>query len=236
MTALTIESLQRTLSYRFRDRRLCELALTHRSWANHRGRVTDNERLEFLGDSILGLTVALWLYQQHPTWSEGELTKGKSQLVSQAGLVRVGERLQLRSLIRVGHSQGLDPIPESILAGATEALVGAILVDGGLQAADRAIRRLWRPFSQAVKQGRTTSDYKSQLQEWSVQHWRVLPQYHVVSERGPAHAREFEVVVKIKGRPYGRAKGHSKKTAEQQAAQAAWQRLRSERRKEGTHG
>lgn len=227
--------LQRALGYRFRDRRLCELALTHRSWTDQQREVADNERLEFLGDSVLGLVVARWLYDRHPTWSEGELTKMKSQLVSQAGLVKVGEALRLRPLIRVGRSQGLDPIPASVLAGATEALVGAVFVDGNFQAADRLVRRLWATSRRAAAGGQASPDYKSQLQEWCVQRWHVLPQYLVVSERGPAHAREFEIQLKIRGRPYGRGQGLSKKAAEQLAARHAWQRVKGEVKLEGDH-
>ena len=237
MQTVNLETLQKALGYRFRDRRLGELGLTHRSWSEQHGPATDNERLEFLGDSILGVVVAHWLYQQHPTWSEGQLTKHKSQLVSQAGLVRVAESIKLRQFVRVGRSQGLDPIPDSVLSGVAEALLGAVLVDGGFQAADRVIRRLWAPLMQAVKHGRGATDYKSQLQEWCIGHWHVLPHYAVVAEEGPAHAREFEVMVKIKGRPYGKARGHNKKEAQQSAAQLAWQRLRNEKRKEGIpHG
>ena len=233
-TPALLEAFQRLLGYRFRNRQLCELALTHRSWTSHHREAADNERLEFLGDSILGLVIAHELYRQHATWSEGELTKAKSQMVSEAGLVRVAEAIKLRPLIRVGQSQGLDPIPDSVLGGTVEALLGAVFVDGGFAPAERLIRRLWSSFMRAVTHGRGDVDYKSQLQEWCVQRWHVLPHYNVVAEEGPAHAREFEMVVKIKGRPYGKARGHSKKEAEQSAAKMAWQRLKSERRKEGT--
>ena len=233
MKTPTVEALQHVLGYRFRDKRLCEQALTHRSCTNHQGLGRDNERLEFLGDSVLGAVIAQWFYEQHPDWPEGELTKAKSQLVSQTGLVHVGEVLKLQPFIRVGQSQGLDPIPPSVLAGAVEALLGAVLIDGRFQAAERIIRRLWAPLVRAMRQGRGETDFKSELQEWCIQKWHVLPHYVVVGEEGPAHAREFDMVVKIKGRPYGRARGRSKKEAEQRAAQLAWQRLKSEKRKEG---
>src|SRR3989338_8909234 len=159
MPPTTVETLERALGYRFRERKLCELALTHRSATSHEQQAVDNERMEFLGDSILGVVIAQWLYRQHPRWSEGELTKGRSQLVSEAGLVRVGAAMQLGPLIRVGRSQGLDPIPSSVLAWAAEAVLGAVLLDGGYQAAERVIRRLWHPFMQ---QGRESVDHKSE--------------------------------------------------------------------------
>ena len=227
----SLDALQRTLGYRFRDKQLCELALTHRSSTSRPGTVTDNERLEFLGDSILGSVVARWLYEHHPAWSKGELTKTRSQLVSQSGLVKVGESLKLRAHIRVGHSQGLDPIPDSVMAGTMEALLGAILLDGNFTSADKVIRRLWAPSMRAIKHGRGVVDYKSQLQEWCIQYWKVLPHYSVLSEQGPAHALEFEMQVKIKGHVYGRARGRNKKEAEQQAARMAWQHLKHEQRK-----
>lgn len=227
-----VDAVQRALGYRFRDRRLCELALTHRSWTNQPSLGRDNERLEFLGDSVLGAVTARWLYDQHADWSEGELTKARSELVSQTGLVRVGDALKLRQFIQVGRSQGLDPIPDSVLAGAAEALLGAIVLDGQYQAAERVIRRLWGPLMRVVKHGKGSTDYKSQLQEWCIQRWHVLPHYAVLSEHGPAHAREFEIAVKVKGRVYGRARGRNKKEAEQLAARIARQRLNTEKHKE----
>ena len=231
--APNVEAVQRALGYRFRDRRLCELALTHRSWTSQPSLGRDNERLEFLGDSILGAVTARWLYEQHADWSEGELTKARSELVSQTGLVRVGDALTLRQFIHVGRSQGLDPIPDSVLAGATEALLGAVFLDGQHPAAERVIRRLWAALMNAITQGRGSTDYKSQLQELCIQRWHVLPHYAVIAEHGPAHAREFEVAVKVKGRQYGRARGRNKKEAEQLAAHTAWRRLQDDQQREG---
>lgn len=219
-------AFQRRLGYRFTDPDLLEAALTHRSFANERGLGVNYERLEFLGDAVLDLVSAEWLYRSLPSGSEGELSKIKSFLVSEPVLAGVARRLDLGELIQLGvgeeRSGGRDK--PSLLADALESVIGALYLDGGLAAAAGVVegqlqeawadRREWR-----------YRDAKSALQEDLQARGRTLPRYVLVGAAGPDHEKSFTVECRVAGTVLGRGEGRSKKHAEQAAAEAALRRL-----------
>lgn len=229
-----VDELESRLGYRFRDRKLAETALTHTSWLNEAaasGR-TDNERLEFLGDAVLALVTSDLLMAQLPAAPEGELSRARAALVSEGGLARAAALLDLGRFVWLGRGEektGGRGRP-SILANALEALLGAVYLDGGLEAARGIAARLFQPELGDV-QRHARLDFKSRLQERAQARWQTPPVYEVVAVSGPDHDKRFEVALTIAGRPWGRATGRSKKEAEQSAAAAA---LEAIDRDEGT--
>lgn len=216
--------LEARLGYRFRDHGLLETALTHTSWVNEAatpGRA-DNERLEFLGDAVLALVTSDLLMAQLPDAPEGDLSRARAALVSEGGLSRAAALLDLGRFVRLGRGEektGGRARP-SILANALEALVGAVYLDGGLEAARGIAARLFKPELGDV-QKHARLDFKSRLQERAQALWQSPPVYEVVGVSGPDHDKRFEVALTIAGRAWGRASGRSKKEAEQSAAAAA---------------
>ena len=217
------QTIERRIGYRFRKQALLVQALTHSSYAHAHPQCPDNERLEFLGDAVLGLSMAETLYRKHPTFSEGEMTKLKSQIVSQISLQAIARMLQLHiHLLTEGHGA----LQASSLCGAFEALLGAVYLDGGLKPAERFLAAHLGTAVADIESGRVDYDAKSALQELCLKQFHAPPRYRVVAERGPAHAKQFEVSVQIRGQHYATGKGKSKKSAEQACAQAALQILR----------
>lgn len=222
--------LEKSLGYRFRDRGLLELALTHRSYANEQGLAEHNERLEFLGDSILGAVAAAWLYTTHPELPEGELSKRKSYLVSEPALARLAASLRVGDELRLGVGEERSGGREkpSLLANGVEALLGAVFLDGGTD----PVRRIVTPFLAGVtEEGPPVlhSEPKTRLQEELQARGWELPVYRLVGEEGPDHAKRFTVECRVRGRPAGRGTGRSKKTAEREAAARALEALRENR-------
>ena len=224
--ATKISSIEKGLGVRFRDAALWEAALTHRSFAFEQGVAITNERLEFLGDAVLGLVITDLAYRAFPDLSEGELAKLRAATVNMTMLAVVARELGLGAEILLGkgeeQSGGRDK--SSILADAMEAVLGAIYIDQGLRTASRVIRRLFWPRMQAYARGEGDRDYKTSLQELAAQDLGRIPEYRV-AERGPDHEKEFTATVFLGGREYGRGTGRSKKEAEQQAAREAFRRL-----------
>ncbi|HVZ71705.1 MAG TPA: ribonuclease III [Polyangia bacterium] len=220
--------LEAQLGHAFADRALCEAALTHKSWLNEAqdaGR-TDNERLEFLGDAVLALIVSDLLMRRFPERSEGELSKARAVIVSEAGLSRTAAAINLGQWIFLGRgedSAGGRAKP-SILSDALEAIMGAVYLDGGLAPARVVAEKL---FGAALVDASTQTrfDYKSRLQERSQALLQATPQYRVVGQEGPDHDRRFSVAISLAGKEYGRATGRSKKEAEQNAAALALEAL-----------
>ncbi len=214
--------LEETLGHRFRDPTLLAEALTHRSYANERGLPGHYERLEFLGDSVLGLVAARWLFARFPRYSEGRLSRLKSQVVSTTNLARCARRLDLGAVLKLGvgeeRSGGRDK--PSLLADAAEAVFGALYLDAGLEVARQVIEPL---LAAALEEDPDAliADAKTDLQEWVQARGWQLPEYRLVGERGPDHDKEFEVECWLEGRRVGRGEGKSKKVAEQRAAAAA---------------
>jgi ribonuclease-3 len=221
--------LERSLGVRFRDRRMREWALTHRSYAFERDLGETNERLEFLGDAVLGLVVTDLAYRRFPDLPEGELAKLRAATVNMLTLADVARDLALGEAILLGkgeeQSGGRDKT--SILADAMEAVLGAVYLDRGLEAARQLIERVFWPRMAAYVRGEGDRDYKTGLQELAAQDLGSVPQYRV-SEEGPDHAKEFTATVFLGGQAYGSGSGRSKKEAEQRAARQAYARLMAE--------
>ena len=224
----TLEELERRTGYAFRDRTFLERALTHASCKDAEN--PSNERLEFLGDAVLGLVVAHFLYTAFPDLEEGPLTRVRSAVVSAQSLTQLAREVGLDRALRIGRGLRREELPPSVLANSVEALIGAMFLDGGLPAARPFI--LWG-LEQALEDelvARTERNWKSLLQELTQQADRVTPTYEVIEESGPDHQKEFVVVVKVDGVERGRGRGPSKKAAEQGAAHDALERLSAERR------
>jgi ribonuclease-3 len=222
------EALDRALGVTFRDARLRETALTHRSYAFEQGLAVNNERLEFLGDSVLGIVVTDLAFRTYPQLPEGQLAKLRAAIVNMQALADVARALGIGDLILLGkgeeQSGGHDKA--SILADALEAIFGAVYLDAGLDVASELIERLFRPRMEAYVRGEGDRDFKTLLQEFVSQRQQTLPSYEV-HERGPDHQKEFTAVVTIGGERLGTGMGRTKKEAEQQAARQAYEVLRS---------
>ncbi|HXU96457.1 MAG TPA: ribonuclease III [Jiangellaceae bacterium] len=212
------------------DSQLLERALTHRSYAYENGGLPTNERLEFLGDSVLGLVVTDALFHRHPELSEGQLAKLRAAVVNMRALADVGRALDLGRYVRLGRGEeatgGRDK--SSILADTVEALIGAVYLDSGLDAASTLVHNLVDDLIVASATLGAGLDWKTSLQELTSQAMLGVPEYHV-SETGPDHEKLFTAAAVVAGRVQGVGQGRSKKEAEAQAAQAAWSALRSDR-------
>jgi len=227
------EPLQQAIGYRFRDRGLLEHAMTHTSRANEdvSGGVRDNESMEFLGDAVLGFVVADVLFRDFPEFDEGQKSKMKASLVSTATLAQQAERLDLgeHMLLGRGEEKTGGRRKQALLADSYEALIAAIYLDGGVEPARAFIVREFGPLiAEARRTGVSDRDYKSALQELLQSRELPLPEYRLVGSIGPDHRKLFQVEVIVKGERIGDATGRSKKEAEQEAARAALEKLRSE--------
>lgn len=210
------------------DAALLERALTHRSYAYEHGGLPTNERLEFLGDSVLGLVVTDTLYRRHPDLPEGQLAKLRAAVVNSRALAGVSRRLDLGAFIRLGRGElgtgGRDK--SSILADTLEAILGAVYLDQGLDAATELIHRLFDPLIEQSANLGAGLDWKTSLQEQTAAAGIGVPEY-VVSEAGPDHEKTFTALARVAGVDYGTGVGRSKKEAEQQAAESAWHSIRA---------
>ena len=218
--------LEQKLGYTFQDSSLLENALTHSSRANEsRGRLLSNERLEFLGDSVLGMVVADHLFRNHPDLPEGDLTRTRAALVCEESLVEVARELGLGEYLRLGkgESSGGGRERPSIQADAVEAVLAAIYLDGGIGSARKFIQKFI--LSREVAGLTKPRDHKTSLQELVQRESGQVLQYRLVGEEGPDHNKRFFVEVTLNGKAIGSGSGHSKKEAEQMAAQAAIQTL-----------
>ena len=218
-----METLETKLGYTFHDRALLENALTHSSFANENHSPDgSNERLEFLGDSILGMVTAEFLYRTHPDLPEGDLTRKRAALVREESLVEVADRLDLGAYLRLGkgEDQGGGRERPSIRADAVEAVLAAVFLDGGLAEAKRIVQRFILEAEKVASQ-----DYKTALQERVQRESGQVLTYRLTGESGPDHAKVFTVAVELNGRSVGEGRGHSKKEAEQLAAKAAMETI-----------
>ena len=221
MTTRTPEELEEKLHYHFKNRDLLITALTHSSYANEAKAPTKyNERLEFLGDSVLSLVVANYLFR-HSTRPEGELSRMRASLVSEEALFQFAKEIDLGAYLRLGRGEELGGGRErpSVVSDAFEAVIAALYLDGGMEAA----RSFILPF---ITEGKTAEeDYKTKLQEVIQQNPEDKLSYAVTGESGPAHDKRFEVTVMLNGSAMAAGTGRSKKAAEQQAAKAALRKL-----------
>lgn len=223
-----MKTLEEKISYAFRDRTLLENALTHSSYANeHREKgMPSNERLEFLGDSILGLVVADHLYRNYPTLPEGDLTRLRASLVCEGSLVEVAKALNLGGYLKLGRGEesGGGRTRPSIQADAVEAMLAAVYLDGGIGQARKLIHALILD-GEPQKKVNAGRDYKTALQEYIQRESGHTLAYRLIGESGPDHAKTFEMEVLLNGEPVGAGEGRSKKEAEQAAAKAALAKL-----------
>jgi ribonuclease-3 len=225
--------LEQAIGYRFRNPALLEHALTHRSRVHEdaTGGVIDNESLEFLGDAVLGFLVAELLFREFPDRDEGWKSKVKAWLVSETSLARLAAGIDLGSHLILGRGEEKSGgrRKRALVADSFEALLAALYLDGGLEAARAFVERQYRDLLEEARRAATgspfTADYKSALQERLQALGRRPPEYRLVAETGPPHRRRFEVEVWIGDRPVARGDGGSKKAAEQEAARRALEAL-----------
>lgn len=231
MTEAERRELEAIIGCHFEHTERLERALTHRSFRIESGG-KDNERLEFLGDRVLGLVASEHLCRAYPDWDAGKLSKGLARLVSSASVYTAARRLKLGTHLRLGPGEEKTGGREKkrLLADAYEAVLGAIYLDGGLPAATAFLERtLLEPTLKGQPEGLERPDHKSALQEWLQQRGLVTVEYRVRSESGPEHQKTFEVEVWHSGRKLSASEGHSKKEAEQAAARMALDSLGASR-------
>jgi ribonuclease-3 len=223
--AVTLSQLEDRLSWRFRARELLDQALSHRSWCAEAGGQPSNERLEFLGDAVLGLVVAEHCYRLYPQLAEGSLAKVRAAVVNTAVLAEVGAGLGLDGVVKLGRGEDSSGgrLKPSILANTTEAVIGAVYLDGGWEAAAGLVLGLLESRITEAAAGPGSEDFKTRLQEVVAREVRELPRYEVVGS-GPDHARRYSAQVFVGGVAVGTGEGSSKKDAEQAAARDAWRR------------
>ncbi len=225
-----LAGFQGNLGYRFRDSDLLERALTHKSYTNERRDApsANNERLEFLGDTVLGFVIGELIYHSFPDMQEGALSKIKAHLVSATTLAEKARRLEIGRFLRMGTGEARSGGAEklSLLADALEALVAAIYLDGGLPAAEAFLRRVFGPDVSGIDVGDLSfHDYKTALQETAQALGLSLPEYRIVDEYGPDHEKNFVVEVSWHGTPFAYGRGTSKREAQRKAAKEALKKL-----------
>lgn len=218
-------ALEQKLQYTFKNPSLLSEALNHSSYANeHRGEhINSNERLEFLGDAVLGFVTAEFLFLQHPDFPEGDLTRIRAALVCEESLHEVAQKLELGNYLRLGRGEeaGGGRTRTSILADATEAVIAAVYLDGGITAASDLIHRCLLDAEKEESVEERRRDFKTELQELVQRQAGQELTYRMVGEHGPDHAKTFVVEVLLNGCVIGSGCGHSKKEAEQVAAASA---------------
>ncbi len=224
MDAAHLQHCQELIGYPFRDPALLEVALTHASVASTR--LQSNERMEFLGDSVLGLVVVHELYDRYGELLEGEMTKIKSLVVSRRTCSAIIEEAGLGNVMDLGKGMPMgDKLPPSVTAAVFESIVGAIYLDGGLDPARRFILRWMSAHIEDAFATEHQRNFKSLLQQYAQRRWGSTPEYHLLDEKGPDHSKCFEIAVSVAGRHFTSAWGMNKKDAEQAAALKALQEL-----------
>ena len=222
-----MKTLETKLGYQFQNPKLLDHALTHSSYANehHLGSISSNERLEFLGDSVLGMIVADHLYRTFPDLPEGDLTRIRANLVCEGSLVLVAKEWDLGRYLKLGQGENAcgGRSRPSILADAVEAVLAAVFLDGGLAHDRDIIQRFLLDRMEQVN--RASRDHKTYLQELVQRKSGQVLSYELIGESGPDHNKTFQMQVLLNGQPIGQGTGHSKKEAEQAAANAAIERL-----------
>lgn len=225
-----IAALEKRLGYAFSDRTLLETALTHTSFVKGDGRAAiHNERLEFLGDAVLELSVSAYLYAHYPKLDEGHMTRARAATVCEAALCEAATRLGIPEALRLGHGEehtGGRTKP-SILSDAYEAVVGAIFLDGGMDAARDFVLRSQETVLQKAAAGHQEKDYKTALQEYVQKRHLGEIQYRLAEEKGPDHQKEFRIELLLRGQALSEGSGGSKQEAGQRAAEAALARLKA---------
>ncbi|MBU2530308.1 MAG: ribonuclease III [Elusimicrobia bacterium] len=217
--------VETVIGYKFKNKKLLKEALTHKSYSAEHGLKAHNERLEFLGDSVLGLIVSYYLFDKYPSEDEGYLSKIKSYVVSKPSLTKWSKAINLGEYVNLGRGeeQSGGRKRSSILSNAIEAVIGAVYIDGGLEPAANFITN-WLSNQSFENEHR---DYKSELQEIIQKRFKTPPDYEVLSTEGPEHAKIFTVKVKLKKKVLGIGTGKNKKEAQQEAAKSAFIHFRN---------
>jgi len=217
------------LSIKFRQLELLDLAFHHRSYSNEKSETlhVNNERLEFLGDSVLGMAVATYLYENLKNHPEGDLARIKSVVVSEKSLAPIARNIGIDKMLILGRGEELSGgrNKDAILADCVEAVIGAFYLDSGYDDAEKLVLELIVPEISKVRENKGQQDYKTLLQEFYQKKYKVCPVYELVKKTGPDHDQTFWVSVKLKDKTYGPASGKNKKTAEQSAAKIAYDSL-----------
>lgn len=223
-----VSKLEDIIHVKFKNAKLLEQALVHRSFLNENHSISSsNERLEFLGDSVLSLLVSTKLYQLYPSFPEGKLTGLRSLLVKTKTLGELAKRLHYGEFLLMsrGEEHGGGRENSSLLADTFEAILGAIFLDQGLEVANRFLETFLFPLTGEVQEAGELQDYKSQLQELTQEKTKLSPNYRVLSQTGPDHAKIFTIGVILKNKLLARGSGRSKQEAEQEAARAAIEKM-----------
>lgn len=222
-----LEDCERRIGVEFSDKALLQTALTHASGAHHR--LVSNERLEFLGDAILGAVVCDLLYRSYPDYLEGDLTKIKSLVVSRQTCSKISRSLGLEDCLILGKGMTTHPnIPASLLADVFESLIAAVEIDAGHDAARRFIERFLAPEIELAVDGALGGNYKSLLQQLAQREYNTTPTYQLMDEKGPDHSKCFKIAARIGSNQYQPAWGRNKKEAEQRAARNALCQIKNE--------
>ncbi|WP_373036311.1 ribonuclease III [Sulfurimonas sp.] len=222
-----IESLEKTLGYTFKDKKLIIEALTHKSYKQP----YDNERLEFLGDAVLDLIVGEYLFNKFKNSDEGKLSKIRASLVNETGFDKLARSLNLGEYIFLSNAEQNNGGREksSLLSNAFEAVIGAIYLEAGLSVVQEIAIDLIEKNHKEISLDSLFRDFKTTLQELTQARFGITPEYKVVASRGPDHKKEFEVAVMIEDKEYARGSGKSKKIAQQESAKKAVEMLKKEK-------
>jgi ribonuclease III len=225
-------NLEKRLSYTFRDITILETALTHRSYINENPQLAneDNERYEFLGDAVLGLCVSDLLFTQYADFSEGTLSKIRAAIVNEKPLAEIAQQLEIGNCLMLGKGEEISGgrTKDSLSANALEAVIAAIYLDSGFAKTKSFIKKMIGPLLHDESLRAHYFDYKTALQELCQKRYKTAPVYTIIDSRGPDHAKTFEIEVTVAGRVTQTGCGKSKKEAEKQAAEKAWEQLQNE--------
>ena len=225
-----MKSLEENIGYTFKNKELLKRALTHTSYAYEKG-VQSNEKLEFLGDSILEFISSIYIYQNYPTLKEGEMTKVRATVVCEDSLYKIATRLKFNEFLYLGNSEikGKEQIRKAILADSVEAVIAAMYLDSNLEEAQRFIIDNLKNEIEVATKHVGQKDYKTVLQEKLQEHGDVKIIYEITKEEGPDHDKKFTARVSLNGTPLAEGEGTTKKLAEMQAAQKALEQMRNKK-------
>ena len=225
-----IIELERKVGYKFKNIEVLNLALVHKSLKAEVGTCQDNQRLEFLGDVVLGLMAASYFFKKFPDQDEGILTALRSQITSKTPLAGIAETLQLGNYLNMtpGEAKSGGRTRVSTLEDTLEALLGATFIDGGLKAVEQVFEKIFVPICKDMTINKWSSNPKGRLQEYSLKTWQTNPMYTLMASDGPDHSKTFEISVYLDDNEYGVGSAKSKQKAESIAAQAALERLEKE--------
>jgi len=231
-----LKELQAALGVEFNDMKMLNQSLTHSSYAyelNGNNGVSQNERLEFLGDVVLSLIVSEYIYKKYPHYMEGDLAKIRAKVVSRPILAKISKYLNLGNYLLLGKGEEMTNgrTRHSILADTFEAVIGAIYLDLGLEISRSFILKQIEEEIEKITDNVHVQDYKTDFQEFTQRKFKLLPVYKIIKKEGPEHRRTFEIAVMVKGKIWGIGRGGSKKQAQQKAAFFALQQVEAEKRR-----